>query len=121
MTPQVVQWNCAACKEVVTAEHDIIAKQMATDELEARGKASTGLTEGVKGLKCFRATRGGYDNAAMCSQCLEWIEQPVVANWCPECDAPVHIECIDHHYIRNHGKRFDNEASARAITTRAFR
>ena len=112
MTPQVIQWNCAVCKEVVTAEHDIIAKQMATDELQARGKAFTGLAEGFKGkgpegFKCFSATRGGYDNAAMCSQCLEWIERPLVVNWCPECGAPVHADCTDHHYIRTHGKRFD--------------
>ena len=56
MTPQVIQWNCAACKEVVTAEHDIIAKQMATDELQARAKAFTGLAEGFKG-KGFQGLR----------------------------------------------------------------
>ena len=112
MTPLVIQWNCAACKEIVTAELDTIAKQMATDELKAREKAFTGVAEGFKGngfkgLKCFRATRGGYDNAAMCSQCLDWIEQPVVSNWCPECDAPVHANCIDGRYIRTHRKPFD--------------
>ena len=63
--------------------------------------------KGFKGFKCFRATRSSYDNAALCSQCLDWIEQPVVSNLCPECDAPVHANCTDGHYIRAHGKPFD--------------
>ena len=81
MMPQVIQWNCAACLQIVTAELDTIAKQMVADELMAKGKGFKGFKgKGFKGFKCFRATPGGYDNATMCTQCLDRIEQPLVSN-----------------------------------------
>ena len=67
MTPQVIQWNCAACLRIVTAELDTVAKQMATDELMAKGKGFKGFKgKGFKGCKC--------------TQCLDWIHYPLVVN-----------------------------------------
>ena len=36
MTQLVIQWNCAACKEIVTANLDTRAKEMAAAEIKAK-------------------------------------------------------------------------------------
>ena len=46
-------------------------------------------------------------NATVCAQCLDWIQRPMMKNWCPECGAPAHTECMNEHCIQTHGKPFD--------------
>ena len=47
------------------------------------------------------------DVATVCAICLDWIQRPVLENWCPECGAPAHTECINAHCIQAHEKPFD--------------
>ena len=77
MTPLVIQWNCAACKDIVTANFDTRAKEMAAAEINAEDT-------GFKGPKCFRATLGGFKcsraTATVCTQCLDWTEKPLAVS-----------------------------------------
>ena len=94
----VIQWNCAACPQIVKAELDTIV-----DEIKEKG---------------FKGCKGFKGKGSVCTQCLHWIETPLVVNRCPECDAPVHIECIEQ---QQPTESVSTRASARSRTTRAFR
>ena len=78
--------------QIVTAELDTRAQEMAADEIQAKDTGFKGFN-GPKGSKCFRATLGGFKcsraRARVCAQCLKCIPNPM----CPECSVPVHTDC----------------------------
>ena len=59
MTPLMFRWYCDYCLQIVTAELDTRAQEMAADDIQAEDTGVKGFN-GPKGSKCFRATLDGF-------------------------------------------------------------
>ena len=110
MPPHVVMWICTSCFQSATVAAADASSQVESGMLPKCPDCQELMTPQVIQWSCPDCkvyTTRTDGNATVCAQCLDWIQRPMMKNWCPECGAPAHTECMNEHCIQTHGKPFD--------------